>query len=1345
MFLFATAYVTFIPIVSGTDFKQTQWWSMPNQLSKSSNLIFQNQTGKIEPVETLTAIKTMRVLNSSTPFHNGDILRFRFNILSPTGSPAMLEILTGNGKESWKLHINPKGQPDKLIISSCGIDGKTVSASLDYRFRGVMNQSFLWPQNVQNWSKYFYYNSQSANDKWFAAELKFVGGAQELYIDGNFISRFAKPSSTNSIFTFRLSPGTTMTTPVCSRQEYTNQQFQPVDISSRINGKNIDGKVVAELALPPADQFVLIKDIPFVFPKRTEFNHLDISQSWVRESNLNESASEKSNKGSFGGRWSGAFNSNPGRLQFRVPNEDYDALYVIATSTGKTDMIPRFTVQFYRPDAGFPKNFPSPQIPLFSIKGDTSRLPVKNSDDTEGNLYLVRVPIAPGQLQEFSDLNCLEFELTKDTEIYRSYPDPSYYSINGSGLPSAVKVFALTLGLPPYKVTFTPRNYANVWTAPETPEYTVKLKSRSNKELKVNLQFDTASLDQQEKTTVGAEIKLAPQGSEQCILKTKLNRYGWHQVRLTSSSPDELQVHERSLAYLRQRDYIKERNFFDKGFIFGFWNWKGEHYNPGVEDSFTVMGKAGAGSLSSGMYDYWANAEIHNIARQFGIRNYLLFGSGDSRYTAFQFPEKYFGIPYDGSQPEKMGKVLLEKFKKNEQKASEISEPLLVRVFAEPSLGPSTHGSIPEYFGEPPLKLGEQNVKKIKDYTERLLISAKAIKAKYPAAKILMPHGDPNFAIPFLQEQGEAAALIDGVAVDIGYFERLPEQQFHQCSIHRLYQFLSEWKKYKKTPPVMATFEGPCITGVLPGALTEQQFAAHTIRAALLLGAYGINRQFATASPFDCGNYWGEQHYGSGLISRINGLNPHVAYCAYATMTRHLNDKDFVKWQPTGSLSTYCLQFRNIVSGQPMYAVWTIRGTRTVIFGTDDGSKVSVYDYMDNAQPVNIAGNKVSVISGPEPVFVYGLNDAPEISLGAPDHSDSAVGQFNKKVVAAGSIKWRQEQENDNNYTESFPDCIRRFPATMELSQVDSPAENGGTALGVKLPIQSKNRGTMPFYTTLYPADNILIPGKAELLSIWIKAASDWGRIVYVLRDAENEKWISAGSVGRWNGDDMHGWSAFNYDGWRLLRFELPGNAPYDCFRERGSTWWGCSEGDGIVDLPLKIEKIIVEKRPMAMYVNSLEKTDPTPVLLGDIYAEYRCTADMTEDAVRLSKIRMSPPPGNWNEPNPIADLENTGTLPPASITGVKHPDYEYDGTKGIFSFKEVADAASYDIWLSLNQDGKGALLMGKNITKSGILVKGFKPATDFYAFIVYRNRSGAISKPSPAFKFRLDDMFAMK
>ena len=39
----------------------------------------------------------------------------------------------------------------------------------------------------------------------------------------------------------------------------------------------------------------------------------------------------------------------------------------------------------------------------------------------------------------------------------------------------------------------------------------------------------------------------------------------------------------------------------------------------------------------------------------------------------------------------------------------------------------------------------------------------------------------------------------------------------------------------------------------------------------------------------------------------------------------------------------------------------------------------------------------------------------------------------------------------------------------------------------------------MPFYTTVVPTRPIVIPGKASHLGLWVKAASDWGRMVYCL------------------------------------------------------------------------------------------------------------------------------------------------------------------------------------------------------------------------------------------------------
>ena len=68
----------------------------------------------------------------------------------------------------------------------------------------------------------------------------------------------------------------------------------------------------------------------------------------------------------------------------------------------------------------------------------------------------------------------------------------------------------------------------------------------------------------------------------------------------------------------------------------------------------------------------------------------------------------------------------------------------------------------------------------------------------------------------------------------------------------------------------------------------------------------------------------------------------------------------------------------------------------------------------------------------------------------------------------------------------------------------------------------------MSYYTTLEPKKPITIEGKASALGLWVHAASDWGRVVYVVRDAKGERWMSVGTAQDWNCDDTHAWSAFS-------------------------------------------------------------------------------------------------------------------------------------------------------------------------------------------------------------------------
>lgn len=309
----------------------------------------------------------------------------------------------------------------------------------------------------------------------------------------------------------------------------------------------------------------------------------------------------------------------------------------------------------------------------------------------------------------------------------------------------------------------------------------------------------------------------------------------------------------------------------------------------------------------------------------------------------------------------------------------------------------------------------------------------------------------------------------------------------------------------------------------------------------------------------------------------------------------------------------------------------------------------------------------------------------------------------------------------------NMPDSIRRHPIKMNV-------EKKGGALSVQLPETLPKVSGMPFTTTLVPPKPVVLPGRPATLALDVTAVPDWGRVVYVLRDAKGEKFISVGQKDTYNVDDTKCDSYFTFTGRRLVRFELPGNHPWDKARYAGSCWWGAYGGDGAVDYPLAVEKVFVERRSNAMHADALVETDRGAVLLGALYVE-----GIEPD----SDLVMPPPPAGRKRVNPIAEI--AGTLPSSEVTGVTHPTHYYDGTRGHFAFKEMPGAVGYDIYVSLNPTGEGAILLKKGAKASGELVTGFLAGRENYAFVVWRDKSGAVSKPSAPFKFTLRDEFAEK
>lgn len=178
---------------------------------------------------------------------------------------------------------------------------------------------------------------------------------------------------------------------------------------------------------------------------------------------------------------------------------------------------------------------------------------------------------------------------------------------------------------------------------------------------------------------------------------------------------------------------------------------------------------------------------------------------------------------------------------------------------------------------------------------------------------------------------------------------------------------------------------------------------------------------------------------------------------------------------------------------------------------------------------------------------------------------------------------------------------------------------NAGAALAKTLPPE---RGAFVLQVT---KDAVMIAGNGG-----------WGRIIFELEDAGGQRWTSIGapmggearrwmadwmsekelaamktmSVGDWNTNDPWQRSRINFEGWRYLRFPLPGNYPGEGYHWPHSSQWKHT-GDGVVKYPLKFRKLIVELPEKALYL-----TTSAPVPRAEIYVkDLMVTYDSPEKA----------------------------------------------------------------------------------------------------------------------------------
>ncbi|MFW6038942.1 MAG: hypothetical protein ACOC9P_00515, partial [bacterium] len=582
-------------------------------------------------------------------------------------------------------------------------------------------------------------------------------------------------------------------------------------------------------------------------------------------------------------------------------------------------------------------------------------------------------------------------------------------------------------------------------------------------------------------------------------------------------------------------------------------------------------------------------------------------------------------------------------------------------------------------------------------------------------------------------------------------FERMPERQPRATEPSLLYFLHHQMEEHGIEDKELVHLES-YFPSTGPLALSPREQADSVVRTAMLSMALGTTRFMRTWELHTSGDGWGASHYGSaGVIGRASEYNPKPAAAAFATMARVVDLAKYDGYLDLGSRSAFCLRFRD--RDRRVYVPWTVRGTRPLQLEFESGSDAVRIDMHGNRFPVELDNGKARIELSPTPQWIVVRDGAiARATVGEPTYT-AAPAELSR-VVDALDGDWTYTDTDYPRYENNHWD-MPRAKGKFDHAFVDSE-QRGSKVLRVAMRNPDHDKPMVGFYAVFEPPQPIELSGKPEALGLWVNGASGWNRFIYEITDANGEVWLSVGTKDAWNCDDIHSWSSINHDGWRYMRFPLPGSAPGDNFREADTVWWG-SDAEGVVDLPVRVTRLMVEMRPRMVYVNDMLELPDYAIELDDLTVEYASERAMSDEPVNVQRAaagmleREAPLP----LPQVYERLQREGDAPAPEIATVYPPDQFNNGRRLYVEVEPVEQAERYLGYVSAYPDGRGAKRVGIDAksshrhaqrflqdTPNRIWFNGLVPDRPMYLFVTCLDADGNESRPSPIREVVLKDEF---
>ncbi len=817
------------------------------------------------------------------------------------------------------------------------------------------------------------------------------------------------------------------------------------------------------------------------------------------------------------------------------------------------------------------------------------------------DLFYVRVPLGKAIAQDLVDRKTVDVDVTKELRLAIRRPDPCRFRVRPLGLPCGVHVLAMTFERSPIQMEVTSEEVGNIFNEPQIPTFQVKLDAivRTDSEGRLirpkRCRIEAVATDYYgNQTPSQTEVALAsPDATEPVLvdIPMRVPNRGYHDLEVRLEVGQHVLLTRQTSFALLPHDTREYR----------------------AEAPFGVRDRCGA----------------HFTPQAAVIRGPLYVKAG-LRYAFEAEALDGYGVVEGNDTCVKSGKAV-EDLAARIRKAGDRANPERLLIFHEDHLGRDHHYRTPTFFTRwAPYRLNENEQSGLDQMMSAAGAAAGAIGQSLPGTEIYFGNGSPLLLEAFLR-RNFPAELLGSRGCEPCSFARMPEAQpFDYNAVNAVMWMdrrMLDGYGYIDTPTRVC--QEICFPSTNPGNLSERTQALYLVRHLMHMLAWRmpvIRPCWLTdsGSTYYFGN-WGS----AGLCRAKPEVNPKPAYVAYATTTLLLDGATFSRAVPTGSPVVYAVEFKK-KDGSFVTCMWTIRGRRTAWCQGLTAAKATLTDTMANEDKVTVADGTGAIPVSPSPVFLTTSNATSRIECGPPRYADHP-GQDSFIISSLGAMdEWRIEKRRSveletYNYTEP------RRVGNFEYREVDE-FDGKKNVLQVRPQLPVPGSEYLPMYSVLTHRDGVEIPAEPTEIGLMVNGNGGWGRIIFELEDAAGERWVSIGGEihgeqpPRWlaehlgnqaegmdstglcapNTNDLWGDSYINFEGWRYLRFPMPGHYPGEGYHWPRTSQWRHQGGDGVVQYPLRFKRLIITIPEKAVYLTDYRAVERQEIYLKDLMVTYR-------------------------------------------------------------------------------------------------------------------------------------------